>query len=220
MMVRAVLRSGVLAVVAFGAAAMVRAAEPVAIVEAAGGVSGLDAMMMLSQGRVIELGVGGHVEIGYLRSCWRETIDGGKVTIGAERSEVEGGRVMRELIECDGGQLALSDTQAAESGVTVFRRVEPNGTAAAAATIFGRSPVVRLPEGASSLTIERLDAAEPVQRIEAAARMVDLAALGLALSPGGRYRISSGTAAAEIVVDPLAESGAGPLVGRLVRLDR
>jgi hypothetical protein len=178
-------------------------------------------MTMLSEGRVIELGADGHVEIGYFRSCWRETIDGGKVTIGVERSEVDGGRAIRELVECDGGQLALSDTQAAESGVTVFRRVEPTATAAtAAATIFGLAPVVRLPDGAANLTIERLDAAEPVQRIDAPARVVDLAALGLSLSPGGRYRFTSGRAAAEIVVDPLAQPGATPLVGRLVRLDR
>lgn len=214
------LRGGVLALAGLGAAFAARAAEPVAIVEAVEGVPGLEPMTMLPAGRVIALGAGGHVEIGYLRSCWRETIDGGKISIGEERSEVEGGRVMRELVECDATPLALSAEQAAESGVTVFRRVEPEGAAAPAMTIFGLAPAVLMPEGAAALTIERLDAGEPVRHFDASARLLDLAAHGAALSPGGRYRFSAEGASVEVIIDPLAAPGAAPLIGRLVRFER
>ena len=57
--------------------------------------------------------------LGYLRSCWRETITGGVVTVGAEHGTVEHGRVFRELVECDGGSLILTDSQSEKNGVMV-----------------------------------------------------------------------------------------------------
>jgi hypothetical protein len=196
-----------------------RAAEPVAIVEEASGAATTSAMDMLEPGRTIELAEAGHLVIGYLRSCWREMIDGGRVTIGVEKSEVVGGRVLRELVECDGGRLALGEEHTAESGVMVFRRA-PGDSAnlPSIGTLHSMTPVIRLPEGVTALQLERLDRAETARRIEAGATMVDFAVLGISLVPGGHYRLSAGERAVEVMVDPLAVEAGGPLIGRLISL--
>ncbi len=53
--------------------------------------------------------------LGYLRSCLRETITGGKVTVGLEQSKVAGAKLVRERIECDGTKLLLTPEQASAS---------------------------------------------------------------------------------------------------------
>lgn len=195
------------------------AAEPVAIVEEASGVATASAMDMLEPGRTIELAEIGHLVVGYLRSCWRETIDGGRVTIGVEKSEVVGGRVLRELVECDGGRLALGEEQTAESGVMVFRRAPTDASdQPPIGVLHSMTPVVKLPKGVTALQLERLDQAETARLIEVGATMVDFAALGVTLAPGGHYRLSAGEAAVEVMIDPLAIESGGPLVGRLISL--
>ena len=58
------------------------ASDIVAIVEDSEGNTGdVQLFDMLEVGREIEIGAGGRLVLGYLRSCWRETIAGGKVTI-------------------------------------------------------------------------------------------------------------------------------------------
>ena len=41
---------------------------------------------------MIKLGPRDTIVLGYLKSCWRETITGGTVTVGAEQSEVKAAR--------------------------------------------------------------------------------------------------------------------------------
>jgi hypothetical protein len=98
------------------------AAEPVALVEDVSGTAGgVEFMDYLAAGREIQLHAQDRLVLDYLRSCWRETITGGTVTVGAEQSVVKGGTVSRDKVECDGGKMRLSADQAAKSGVVVFR---------------------------------------------------------------------------------------------------
>ncbi len=107
------------AMLAIGTAA---AGEPAAIVEAVSPPQpGVAAMELVEPGRTIEVGDRGELVLGYLRSCIREQIRGGTVTVGATQSTVVGGRITRAAVECDGGRLVLTAEQAAKSGALVFR---------------------------------------------------------------------------------------------------
>src|SRR5687768_1072514 len=84
------------------------AGEISAIVEEAPARSGLTPMDYVEAGRVVQLGKGDTLILGYLSSCLREVIDGGSVRIGPEQSEVVGGKVTRTKIDCAGGGMQLS----------------------------------------------------------------------------------------------------------------
>ncbi len=195
---------------------------PSAIVEdlAAPG-AGLELMDYVEAGRVIRLGLSGRITLGYLRSCWRETIDGGTVTVGARKSEVTGGVVLRERVECDGGAIELSAAEAGKSGVMVFRG-QPSGQRTRLPepqlTLYGASPVITLAEPGGNVVIERLDEADKEITVTVAGRFVDLARGEHALAPGGLYRGRVGDRSVVFRIDPFARPGPGPIVGRLLRL--
>ena len=88
------------------------ATDPSAIVEDTKGKVDVEFMDYLAPGRVVRLGAADELVLGYLRSCWRETIRGGTVTIGTEQSTVAGGNVKREKVKCEGSKLKLTADQA------------------------------------------------------------------------------------------------------------
>jgi hypothetical protein len=205
----------------------VAAQTPAAVVEeVGGGVTGVQFMDYVEPGQVIRLGGRDRIVLGYLKSCWRETITGGTVTVGAEQSEVAGGEVVRAKIACEGGKMMLSAELAGKSGAMVFRQV-PNRKAVAAPhpqfTLYGLSPVFEVRPG-GRLLVERLD--QPGERHEFAitdqqlvrGAFFDFAKVGVALAAGGVYRAKM--AGQEIVfkIDPDAKPGDMPLAGRLARL--
>lgn len=189
------------------------AGEPVAIVEAltAEGI-GLRFMDYVEEGRVIELGPGATITLGYLASCRQEQIRGGRIVVGREQSRVENGEVRRQRVDCDGGALKLSAAEADKSGVMVFRRPPKRRL-----TLYGASPVVLLSRAGGSVTIERLDKAGARLELTVEGRFVDLAESGTTLVPGGIYRATVGEVALEFQIDSLATPGPGPVVGRLLR---
>ncbi len=197
------------------------AGEPVAIVEdieAAG--SKIRFMDYLEAGRTVDLGARGTLVLGYLQSCQQETINGGFVTVGRQRSQVEGGRVERVLVECDGGKLRLGSDTKGKSGVMVFR-APPKKSAAARnepeLTIYGASPMMVIGSGAASVSVERLDLpGEPIDLALEAGR-VDFVQADEELVPGGIYRATSGQATLVFRVDRYARPGAEPLLSRLVQ---
>jgi hypothetical protein len=213
-----------------GAGALILTASaqsPVAVVEElAGSVPGVQFMDYVDPGQVIRLGAHDRIVLGYLKSCWRETITGGTVTVGAEQSEVTGGEVARAKVACEGGKMMLSAELAGKSGAMVFRQVPKPRTVALPNpefTLYGLSPVFELrPPG--KLVVERLD--QPGERHEVAVTekelmrgaFFDCAKAGVTLAPGGIYRAKF--AGQEIVfkIDPDAKAGDAPLVGRLARL--
>ncbi len=198
------------------------AGEPVAIVErisAAG--SDLSFMDYLSEGQVIELRAGESLTLGYLSSCWVEEIRGGRVLIGRLRSEVKHGSVTRKQVDCAGGGIRLSDDQGVTSGVVVFRK--PPGTTStmpkAQITLHGTSPMISLVTGkAGTVVIERLDKSEERHALVAKDSHLDLAEIGISLAPGGLYRAVAGKSQVVFRIDPFAEPGATPIIGRLLSL--
>ena len=226
----------------FGATAAL-AQDPAAIVEdASQSVTQVQFMDYLPAGRVVRLESGQELTLGYIRSCWREVIRGGVVTVGAEQSVVAGGQVRRQKVECDGGRMRLTAEQAGQSGVMVFRRppLPPAGAGPAEAalkprlTLHGRSPLVEM-QGGGRLVIERLDRPGERQEIDVApapgqsgpgqtppgqaqrAAHYDFARAGRALEAGGLYRASAPLGEIVFRVDPAAPAGATPIIGRLLR---
>jgi hypothetical protein len=98
-------------------------AEPVvAVVEqVVGNLEHADFMDYVEAGKIIRLGPHDSIVLSYLRSCTRETITGGTVIVGIERSEVRSGKVERTKFECDGGKIELTSEQANQFSGRVFR---------------------------------------------------------------------------------------------------
>jgi hypothetical protein len=202
--------------------------SPVAVVEdVTGSPAGIRFMDYVEAGRVIRLGPEDSIVLGYLTSCWRETITGGTVTVGSERSDVEGGMVERSTVACEGSKMQLTAELANTSGAMVFRDLSQSGRQAAPLrpqfTLYGRSPVIEVkPEG--TLVIERVD--KPGERHEVVLggeRMVrgaflDLAKVGVELAAGGIYRAKAGREEIVFQIDRDAQPGETPIVGRLLRL--
>jgi hypothetical protein len=193
----------------------------VAIIEEANSKSaGVEFMDYLTVGKSISLGPGDKLVIGYLRSCWRETIIGGTVTVGAEQSTVAGGHVDRVKIHCETGNKGTVSKETVGGGAMVFRK-KPESKQQQ--TIYGLSPVIEVGEG-SNLIIERLD--QPAKSIEiklaerASARVgfIDLAEKNIALRAGAVYKAKVGQREAIFRVDQLAEPESAGIVGRLVHM--
>ena len=92
-------------------ASVAAAADPleVAVVESiSGNSSGLEFMDYLRLGQLIRLNPHETIVLSYKGSCVRETITGGTVTIGTERSSVQSGQVRRLGGQCDTGRMVLT----------------------------------------------------------------------------------------------------------------
>jgi hypothetical protein len=218
------LTGAVLAALAWAGVRPAPAAEPAAIVEdVQGAVKNVQVFDYVAVGTQIQLPPRAVLVLGYLKSCARETITGAKVVVGVDQSTVEGGEVKRERVECDGGRMQLTTAQASKSGAMVFRGAPPKPQAQV--TVYGVSPIITADGAADRLQIKRLDATgqPPLDFPAAKSRagggvVVDLAKQNVALAPGGLYQVSSGARSVVFKVDPQAKPGAGPAVGRLVRL--
>jgi len=228
--IRSLLAAAALSTI-LGAARPVAAAEPAAAIveDVQGPVKDVQPFDYLTAGTRLQLPPQGTLVLGYLKSCAREIITGAKIVIGTEQSAIDGGQVKRERVECDGGRMQLTASQASKSGVMVFRGVpKPTSTAPGGPqpqfTVYGVSPIFTL-AGTGRLEVKRLDATGQPPLDFAATKpagartaVVDLARQNVALAPGGIYQASSGAQSVVFKVDPLAKPGAAPAVGRLVRL--
>jgi hypothetical protein len=199
-----------------------QAADPVAIVEdVSANAADLQPMDYVAAGRIIALAANQSLTLGYMKSCTREVIAGGRVTIGQERSVVDGGKVERSQVRCDGGRLRLTAEQASKSGGMVFRK-PPSPNVPIDVMIYGLSPVLELTAGMKA-TIDRLDASSaqlvlmPSAEQLRGGKFLDLARENKILSAGGVYRLTSGDKQLVFKVDPAASGGAAPVVGRLLR---
>jgi hypothetical protein len=201
---------------AFGSAAT--AAEPTAIVEdvTAPGAN-LAFMDYLFPGRVIDLKSGETITLGYLHSCLRETITGGHIVIGSQKSAVKGGTLKRERVECDGGAMKLNSEQSGKGLVMVLRAPPASsGMPKPALEIFGTSPFFKFSSGKANISIERLDRQGHKLAMASSKDYIDMAASGRTLKPGGLYRARSGERQIVFKVSRFAEPGAGPIIGRLI----
>lgn len=215
------------AVVAFvGFTGLAAAQAPVAVVEdVQGKVTGAEFMDYVAPGKVIKLGPASTVVLGYMKSCWRETITGvGTVIVGAEASMVHLGDVKANKVDCDSGHPQLIDRQVGESAATVVRSLGGKDSMSPRFTLYGLSPVVET-TGRGKLVVERLDVKGERYDVDLTATSVvrgkfyDFAKTGTKLKPGGIYAISLGSRKTVFSVDRRAEPGSTPIIGRLVRLE-
>ncbi len=209
------------AAVLLGLAGGAQADGPVAVVEEVGAdVTGVALFEVVQSGAVIELGASGRLVLGYLAGCQREEISGGRVTVGKGRSDVQGGRVRRETVECDGGSLQLAAEQVGKSGVQVYRVSEGGGASGEkqpTLTIYGASPIILAIGVSGSATIQRLDVDEQRLSFPLTGGLVDLARLNEHLLPGAIYAARAGDREIIFQIDEYARPGPEPVLSRLIR---
>jgi predicted extracellular nuclease len=206
-----------------GSTGLAAAQAPVAVVEdVQGPVNGVEFMDYVVPGKVIKLGAGGTVVLGYIKSCWRETITGiGTVIVGNEESMVHLGEAKTSKVACDSARTQLIDQETGQSAATVVRSVD--GKSSPRMTLYGLSPMIET-TGRGKLVVERLDVKGERYDVDltpgsvARGKFYDFAKAGTALKPGGIYEASQGPRKTVFLVDRSAQSGATPIIGRLVRL--
>jgi hypothetical protein len=207
-----------------GATGLAAAQAPVAVVEdVQGKVTGVEFMDYVAPGKVIKLGPAGRVVLGYMKSCWRETITGiGTVIIGAEESMVHLGDVTAGKVDCDSNHSQFVDQTVDESAATIIRGID--GANSPPVTLYGLSPIIEA-AGPGKLVIERIDVKGERYDVDLTAasvtrgRFYDFAKTQTALKPGGTYAASLGSQRTVFLVDRRAEAGSTPIIGRLVRLE-
>ena len=156
-------------------------------------------MDYVGTGQVIKLEPRDVLVLSYLKSCQHETITGGTVFVGAERSDVQGGKIVRAKVPCDGGKMRLTSQQANTSAASAFRLqsadIEP--------TLYARTPVVQLPKVLASadrtLVIERIDRRGERHEIKiddtiAAAGFYDLAKINVSFLPAAQSMMRASAA--------------------------
>jgi hypothetical protein len=219
--------SAVLAVIgSLGFTVSATAQAPVAVVEEVKGrPSGVEFMDYVARGKVIKLGPKDTIVLGYMTSCWRETITGGTVLVGDEQSLVHDSELERVKVDCHGTGRNVADQKAQEGAATVFRgMVTSRAATLPQVTIYGLSPIFEVKDP-GRLVIERLDkqGERQVLTLEKKSllrgRFYDFAKAGKTLTPGASYLARLGEQEIIFNVDPAAKPGATPVIGRLVRLE-
>ena len=178
-------------------------------------------MDYVGSGQVIKLAAGDLLVLSYLKSCEHETITGGRVTIGTQRSDVQDGHVVRTKVSCDGGKMRLNAQEASQSAAGAFRLQSAETTP----TLYARTPVVQLPRRLGDdrvLVIERTDRrgerhVVAIDDMIAAGGFYDLARAKLSLTRGATYQASIDGRKLMFLIDAKAKSGPAPIVSRLLR---
>jgi hypothetical protein len=196
---------------------------PTALVEdVKSATADIEFMDYVGAGQVIKLRPSDVLVLSYLKSCEHETITGGTVTVGTDHSEVDGGKIARTKVACDGGKVELPGKQATETAATAFRLQ----SASHETTLYARAAMIEIPRlnpsESHELVIERTD--RPGERIEikiderlANGGFYDMAKTGKHLTPGATYKASIGDRTVTFKVDANAKSGQASVVSRLLR---
>lgn len=221
--------AALLALAAESSARILPPLVPTALVEdVTSTTAAVEFMDYVGTGQVIELEPRDVLVLSYLKSCAHETITGGTVQIGAEHSEVKGGKIATTKVPCDGGKIRLTSQQANASGASAFRLQN----AAIEPVLYALPPVVQLPRNLTAdnrtLVIERIDRRGERTEIKlgddlAPGAFFDLAkANGKELSRGGVYSASLGADKVTFKVHSKAKiantkTGKAPVISRLLR---
>nr|WP_298687872.1 hypothetical protein [uncultured Dongia sp.] len=186
------------------------APRKVAIVEDSAKTEGLgQAFDLLAEHDTVTLAVGETLVLGYLKSCIRETITGGTVTVGTKESVVEGGKVSREKTECAVNKLALTADESQQSATIAFRGTIKH--------IFTRQPLIMAGKS-EGVTIEPFEGGESWKLVPENDR-IDFQAAKLEMQPGKSYRVKGASSVVVVEVDDKATTAkTGPLE-RVVVLD-
>ena len=197
---------------------------PVAVVEdVQGKVTGAEFMDYVVPGQVIKLGAGGSITLGYMKSCWRETITGiGTVIVGTEESSVHLSEFKAGKVPCDSGLTEHVGQEVSESAATIVRSISEEH-AKPQLVLHGQSPLVAVSEH-GKLVVDRLDAKGEHYELNLAGapfvhgKFYDFAKANIALKPGGTYSMKLNSKSVAFVVDADAVAGTGPVMSRLVSL--
>lgn len=176
-------------------------------------------MDYLSEGMEITLGADETLVLGYLLSCVQETITGGKVTVGADESTVEGGGVSREWIDCDGGEVLLTQGQNQEAGAMAFRTSPGQCNAPKPErVIYGVSPLIKFHGTPAPVTITAACTGEDAGPITlgASSKVTDAEKAGIRLTAGQTYLFESDGRSLVVKVSKLAEDKPVSAISRLV----
>jgi hypothetical protein len=209
-----------------GFATSAAAQSPVAVVEEVqGNVTGAEFMDYVVPGKVIKLGQGASLVLGYMKSCRRETINGiGTVIVGQDESKVHLAEVDAGKAECDPAQAHATTRATSDVAATVVRSLAKDASPASPQlTLYGASPLVEA-KGRGTLVFERLDQKGERQQFDLTGnqlkgRFYDLAGTSKPLTPGGTYAATFASRRIVFRVDPRAKSGPTPIVGRLLRME-
>ncbi|WP_291694737.1 hypothetical protein [Bradyrhizobium sp.] len=191
---------------------------PAAVVEdVQGKVTGAEFMDYVVPGQVIKLGPGGVVVLGYMKSCWHETISGiGTVIVGAEQSAVHLADFKANKVTCDSSQANRIGKEAGESAATVVRSIAEESVPPPV-VLHGLSPVIATAER-GKLIVERLDVKGERYEVDAGGKSYDFLKANTALKAGGTYAASLKSKRVVFRIDASAAPGPSPIVGRLVTL--
>jgi hypothetical protein len=206
-----------------GLIGVAHAQTPVAVVEdVQGKVTGAEVMDYVVPGQVIKLGAGGLVVLGYMKSCWRETISGiGTVIVGTEQSAVHLAEFKADKVACDPSQSQHVGREVGESAAAVVRSL--NADSPPPLVLHGQSPIIATSDR-GRLVVERLDVRGERYEIDLTlaamtrGKFYDFARTKIALKPGGKYSATLKSKQVVFVIDANADPGAGPIIGRLVPL--
>jgi hypothetical protein len=196
---------------------------PTALVEDVKSASAdVEFMDYVGTGQVIKLEPSDVLVLSYLKSCEHETITGGTVRVGRDKSEVDGGKIARAKVPCNGGNMKLTSQQANASAASSFRLQN----AAFEPTVYALPPVLEIPKmragDSRNLVIER--SGRPSERFAveldeslANGGFYDLAKTDMRLQPGKLYTATLGDRKFTFKVDAKAKTGNTPLISRLLR---
>ncbi|HZN29836.1 MAG TPA: hypothetical protein VFB88_10775 [Xanthobacteraceae bacterium] len=196
---------------------------PTALVEDVKSTSAdVEFMDYVGTGQVIKLEPSDVLVLSYLKSCEHETITGGTVRVGRDKSDVDGGKIARAKVPCNGGNMKLSSQQANASAASSFRLQN----AAFEPTVYALPPVLEIPKiragDSRNLVIERTDQPRERFAVELDESLVrggfyDLAKTDMRLQRGKLYAVTLGDRKFTFKVDPKAKTGNTPVISRLLR---
>lgn len=193
-------------------------AEPVALIEDIN-VQSSDFQIMdfVSPGMKIQLNTNESLVLGYLNSCIQESIDGGFVTVGDEKSVVVGGKVTRRQLTCGGNtKISATRNKKGDAGAVVFRNKNNAKRTKAEYEVYGVSPIIFLTANSDEVLITRLDGKGRIHNFSVEKNFVDLAKKGLKLRRNFIYRLEAGKRTTTFKVSAKARRKV-PLLGRLLR---
>jgi hypothetical protein len=214
------------AALAISSQALARAPAPLvptALVEDVKSASAeVEFMDYVGTGQVIKLEPNDVLVLSYLRSCEHETITGGTVRVGRDKSNVDGGKIARAKVPCNGGNMKLTSQQANASAASSFRLQN----AAFEPTLYALPPVIEIPKMRDgedrTLVIGRVGRASERFTVELDASLAnggfyDLAKADARLQRGALYTATLGDRKVTFKVDAKAKTGKTPIVSRLLR---
>ncbi|MDY0873220.1 hypothetical protein [Dongia rigui] len=186
------------------------ASKPVAIVEDSPLTMGRgQAFDLLNESEVLTLAPQQTLVLGYLKSCTRETITGGTVTIGAKESTVEGGKVTREKTVCTQTKLALTADESQQSATIAFRGQIKH--------VYTRQPLI-VAEKSETVKIEPIEGGES-WNLKPENGRIDFQAAKVEMQPGARYKVTGAKTSLIVEVDAAATTAKTGTLERVVVLE-